>query len=267
MTWARLDDGFWQHPKVLGLTAGAYRLYVNSICWSSRNLTDGFIQTNSLPLLMGTPKNAAELVEARLWDVVENGWAIHDFLDYNPTRDSVLAKREKAKESGRQGGLAKGNRNASESLSGMLSTSPVPLRSPVPQPVPIPLDEDSLRSSSSSPQVVPRGRDNDPEFATAIGALENMGVTLTATLGEMLSSRLESGCKAAWVQQACGIAASNGARSANYVWRILDGWGAGGPPEVRNGVSTRTSSRTDNPPGGSAIQRDLEAQLRAAGKL
>lgn len=35
-----------------------------------------------------------QLVAAGLWEPMEGGWQIHDYLDYNPSRDQVLEERE-----------------------------------------------------------------------------------------------------------------------------------------------------------------------------
>jgi hypothetical protein len=94
MTWAKLDDRFPEHPKVASLTDGAFRLHVTALCYVARNLTDGEISPAVLRLLRGSPRRAAELVAAGVWDATESAWAIHDYLDYNPSREEVNGKRE-----------------------------------------------------------------------------------------------------------------------------------------------------------------------------
>lgn len=42
------------------------------------------------------PKALADaLVSHGPWEEVEGGWQIHDFLEYQPSRESILAKRKK----------------------------------------------------------------------------------------------------------------------------------------------------------------------------
>jgi hypothetical protein len=98
MPWVKLDDRFPSHRKVALLSDRAFRLYVSALCWSSENLTEGRITQRELPLvaarLRGVKTAASELEAAQLWDRVDDGWQIHDFLEYNPDRARVQADRE-----------------------------------------------------------------------------------------------------------------------------------------------------------------------------
>ncbi|MCL7377436.1 hypothetical protein [Streptomyces sp. 35G-GA-8] len=97
MPWVRLDDRFPSHRKVALLSDRAFRLYVSALCWSSENLTEGKLTDRELTLVARVrdmKKTARELEDARLWDRVEDGWMIHDFLEYNPDRAKVKADRE-----------------------------------------------------------------------------------------------------------------------------------------------------------------------------
>ncbi|MFE5628445.1 hypothetical protein [Streptomyces sp. NPDC056543] len=96
MPWVRLDDRFPTHRKVALLSDRAFRLYVSALCWSSENLTEGRILEKELPLvsrIRGPKTAAAELEAAGLWDRAEAGWAIHDYLEYNPDRARVQSDR------------------------------------------------------------------------------------------------------------------------------------------------------------------------------
>lgn len=106
MTWVRLDDTFPDHPKVIGLTDTAFRCHVTALCYAGRYLTDGHIPTGALRLI-GTRKAAQELEAANLWERTDHGWHIRDFLEYNPSKEEVETQRERRKEAGRRGGLAK----------------------------------------------------------------------------------------------------------------------------------------------------------------
>lgn len=97
MPWVRLDDRFPSHRKVALLSDRAFRLYVSALCWSSENLTEGRILEKELPLIArvrGPKAVVAELEAAGLWDRTEVGWAIHDYLEYNPDRARVKSDRE-----------------------------------------------------------------------------------------------------------------------------------------------------------------------------
>jgi hypothetical protein len=98
MPWVKLDDRFPSHRKVALLSDRAFRLHVSAICWSSENLTDGRIAERELPLLAkvrGIKATAQQLEDAGLWDRTEDGWVIHDYLDFNPSRAQVQAERKK----------------------------------------------------------------------------------------------------------------------------------------------------------------------------
>lgn len=94
-----MEDRFPWHRKVRGLTDAAFRLHVSGICWSTEHLTDGKIPTADLPLVSDVKKPAkvVEELEARgVWDVLPDGWEIHDYLTYNLTAEQVRAEREAA---------------------------------------------------------------------------------------------------------------------------------------------------------------------------
>lgn len=98
MAYARLDDGFTDHPKIDRLSDGAFRLHVAGIVYSSRLLTDGFVPAASVQRLMPRFKPAylKELAKAGIWtpSTDDDGWWIHDYLDHNEPREKVLARRE-----------------------------------------------------------------------------------------------------------------------------------------------------------------------------
>ena len=98
MPWVKLDDRFPSHRKIALLSDRAFRLHVSAICWCAENLTDGRIAERELPLVAkvrGIKATAQQLEDAGLWDRIEGGWEIHDYLDYNPSRDQVLAERKR----------------------------------------------------------------------------------------------------------------------------------------------------------------------------
>lgn len=112
MPWVRFDDQFPIHRKVDGLSDAAYRLHTSAIFWSARNLTDGFVSREDLDGVTArvrTPARfAAECVKRELWHdarqdcpseycpgpVDEDGWVIHDYWDYQPSKEQVIHNRE-----------------------------------------------------------------------------------------------------------------------------------------------------------------------------
>lgn len=113
MAWAKIDDGYFEHTKVVAAGRDARDLHLAAICYCSRNLTDGFVPEAALPVVAAHASVARaraladRLVALRLFDPAEGGYAVHDYLDYNPSRESVLTNRAKRAEAGRAGGMQK----------------------------------------------------------------------------------------------------------------------------------------------------------------
>jgi hypothetical protein len=95
MAWVRIHDNAMTHPKIIGLSDGAFRAWVGGLSYAQIHLTDGLLPKVCLTLSMA--RRAPELVAAGLWKPVEGGYQIHDFLQWNDARRVVLQKREDAK--------------------------------------------------------------------------------------------------------------------------------------------------------------------------
>ncbi len=127
MAWVRIDDQFASHPKVIQAGPLGMAMQVAALCYSNRYLTDGFIPRAVVPTLLnleglamrvwqgeliGGGQDATwqlvvqDLLAAGLWEEVEGGYQIHDYLDYQLSREEVIAEREQKREAGRRGGLA-----------------------------------------------------------------------------------------------------------------------------------------------------------------
>lgn len=99
MGWFRVDDAMTEHPKCVTLSPFAWTLWLHALGYCSRNLTDGNIPQAILPRLCSikdADKAAAELVDAGLWHVTPDGWAVHDYLDHQRSRSQVQADRDAA---------------------------------------------------------------------------------------------------------------------------------------------------------------------------
>lgn len=114
MTWVRFDDQFPIHRKVGGLSDVLYRLHTEAIFWCARNGTDGIIREYELNLISTRARlgRVSELTRRQLWhdaaDVCSacedaltaagtvlptDGWVIHDYLAYQPSRGKVDKER------------------------------------------------------------------------------------------------------------------------------------------------------------------------------
>jgi hypothetical protein len=121
VTWIKVDDLFPDHPKFMPLTDRAFRLVVETWCWSSRHLKDGAMPA-AVWARQGTKKAREEVIAAGLIDVDDQGnVTIHDYLDHQRSAEEVLAARERNAINGRKGGLAKAKQSPSNLLSKTLS--------------------------------------------------------------------------------------------------------------------------------------------------
>lgn len=115
MVWVRLDDQFPDHPKVSAAGPCGAWLHVCGIAYCNRHLTDGFIPagvahrlTNFDGIDISRSRDdlyehancesiARDLCNVGLWEEATGGYLIHDYLDFQPSKESVLNEREKAK--------------------------------------------------------------------------------------------------------------------------------------------------------------------------
>ena len=103
MPWFRLDDGFYDNPKVTRAGNAAIGLWVRCATWSARQLTDGHIPTNIVRTL-GKPSEAAALTRSGLWTLDGDEYVMPDYLDYNPSANEVKQRRKTDSERRRRGG-------------------------------------------------------------------------------------------------------------------------------------------------------------------
>lgn len=103
MAWFKIDDGFHGHPKIVGVSTSAVGLWTLAGTWASQYLTDGFVPSAMVGRLGGTKEDADALVAAGLWIASPEGYAFHDWWDYQPDAASTKAKREAESEGGLRG--------------------------------------------------------------------------------------------------------------------------------------------------------------------
>ena len=174
MTWAKVDDGFLDHPKVLVAGEEAANLYLRGLVWCCKHLTDGAIPREALRTLTARRDAGAlavKLVAAGLWEVDGNGWRVHDFHDHNPTAAEVKARRSelsaKRSEAGKLGGIRSGQVRGGEANGKQTGSkgqanaeaSAEAKRSPVPsRPVPVPVQPQSATRSDAGVRAREAGR-------------------------------------------------------------------------------------------------------------
>ena len=95
MAWGRLDDSFDSHRKVRRAGLEAVGLHARALAYCAGSLTDGHVDPEWLEERAGKrgEKLAQQLVTAGLWEPNSDGYVIHDYLEYNPSRAQVETKR------------------------------------------------------------------------------------------------------------------------------------------------------------------------------
>ena len=118
MPWVRIDDHFNEHPKHARVGPLAWGVWLAGLAYCNRNLTDGFIPRSVAMTLACFEVVDAEgrvwklartsgmvgedvdmgwviqlLVDAGLWEEVPGGYRVHDYHDYQPSREEVEAER------------------------------------------------------------------------------------------------------------------------------------------------------------------------------
>lgn len=138
MGWAKFDDQFTDHPKVQSVGPMAELLAMRAVIYSARYETDGLIREAALQRLtlgITAPKRQIEaLLRENLWEKCSEGWRIHDFLDYHPSREDREAERQAARERMR-------NVRANKTRSSGEVQEQFAKRSPYPDPTRTPIEQ------------------------------------------------------------------------------------------------------------------------------
>lgn len=105
MAWAKVDDQWFAHRKVVGLSLAARGLWTTVLSWSCAQRTADIPHHMVRFLAGGEDVNAltAELENVGLWVSEADGWSIHDWAEYQEKTTS-----EKRSEAGAKGGKASG---------------------------------------------------------------------------------------------------------------------------------------------------------------
>jgi len=150
MAFGLIDDKLHGHPKFVNAGAEAAGIWLFCHSWVCDNLTNGFIPRGVVERYCGSARKADQiaqrlitcgkpLYESGLWDQVEGGYQMHDYLDHNPSADEVKAKREqerlkKDRWRNKKRSSATGQFESSTQVSTHLSTVDSPVDSRVSSP-------------------------------------------------------------------------------------------------------------------------------------
>ncbi|MDQ0726833.1 hypothetical protein [Microbacterium sp. W4I20] len=147
MTWFKVDDGFWSHPKTATLSDAAVTLWVRAGAYSCQHLTDGVIKRPVLRLV-GDVDAAAELVDCNLWITTKDGWRFHDWDEYQETSETVKKRRDDARERQKKAREARENKRAMSQGSSRVTDGVTNAVSSLPPTRPDPTRPDLLKKKN-----------------------------------------------------------------------------------------------------------------------
>lgn len=102
LPWVRMDTNWPSNPKFLMLVEdGKWRsisLYWAALGWSAAHGLDGFVPRSALSVNHGTRKQADDLVGVNLWHLVEAGWQINGYAEFQPSTEEHAERSKRARE-------------------------------------------------------------------------------------------------------------------------------------------------------------------------
>lgn len=108
MPFGRLHEEAAGESKLLALSDAAWRMWAMGLIYCQKNLTDGFIDAFAIATFGVRDRNLDRVAEelckpqvrgrAPLWAKVEGGFEVHDYLQWNDSKEEILAGRSKAKD-------------------------------------------------------------------------------------------------------------------------------------------------------------------------
>jgi hypothetical protein len=106
VTWTKLHDGFWMHPKVLMCGNAGAGIFARLLSYCGAYLTDGAIPSVIVSQIVGGDRPALdELERAGMVQILESGGVtIPDYLGHQRSRAQVKADLETKRANGSKGG-------------------------------------------------------------------------------------------------------------------------------------------------------------------
>ena len=102
----RLCDSYIEHPKFLALTEGAFCLWHEGMAFARKHQTDGVITFTALKVFRFFTKSREKQLTTPwteganpLWVLIpKTGYRVHDYLEWNPSKDEETERRLESKE-------------------------------------------------------------------------------------------------------------------------------------------------------------------------
>lgn len=138
MAWVKLDDRFFTNPKAIAAGPLGCQLFIAGLAYCAAHLTDGWIPDGAMRIVAAQAQVSARiadrLVEVGFWVREDGGYRVHNYLEWNPSRDEAREASLKARAAAHARWNAR--RNASGNASGMrdalqdaMPSRPVPSKS------------------------------------------------------------------------------------------------------------------------------------------
>lgn len=177
MAWIQIDDHYDEHPKHAAAGPLGQALWLAGLAYCNRNLTDGFIPWSTARRLLSWeylgPDDGNErgrkvyhigascgmhgedvtcelviniLLDVELWEEVDGGYQVHDYKDWQKSKDEILELRAKKVAAGQAGGQASAKARAQSKRK----------QNPTPQPQPQPIKKTNAAAfvKESTPQQI-----------------------------------------------------------------------------------------------------------------
>lgn len=104
MVWFKVDDDFHCHPKAIAAGNAAVGLWIRCCSWAAQQQSDGIVP-KEVARMYGTVPQIEKLIKVGLWHqrghdcprcepFDDDSYAIHEFLQRNPSRDATRNARE-----------------------------------------------------------------------------------------------------------------------------------------------------------------------------
>ena len=108
MAWIRVESSVARNRKFVKAGPAPSWLWLCGLAYCQEGLTDGFIPSEALNYLgvKNARQLASHLVTAGLWDVVDGGWQVHDYLEHNRSAAEISGIQQGRRDAGAKGGKA-----------------------------------------------------------------------------------------------------------------------------------------------------------------
>ena len=145
MSWLKIDDGLFLHPKWISSPTAARALWITALSYTGKMNTDGLVPAALLPILGGTTEDADALVASGLWIMDGDAYRFHDYAEYNRTSDQQAEIAQSRSSAGAAGAASRWQKNgktiAKNGKSMAKNGEAMAKNAPEPEPEPVPLEQ------------------------------------------------------------------------------------------------------------------------------